>query len=128
MCRKLKVSHNKILRRLPCVSRCASARTLFVNLLQDNVDVLIRNQCFSLKLWIEGSHNRVIRCIFDSYSLKVSNQFVKSRHIIESSRTLCWSFSSLVLNDEYDLSFITYVNQNKWFLFVFCFENNLHLC
>ena len=49
---KLRVRHNDILRRLLVVPRCTSARTLFVNKRQANVDVITRKQCYNLKLWI----------------------------------------------------------------------------
>ena len=48
MYRKPKLSHNDILRRLLGVPRYTSARTLFVNKRQDNVDVLNRKQCYNL--------------------------------------------------------------------------------
>ena len=54
---KLKVSHNDILRRLLGVPRYTSARALFVNKRQDNVDVVIRKQCYNLKRRIEVSRS-----------------------------------------------------------------------
>ena len=86
MYRKLKVSHNDILRRLLGVPRYTSARTLFVNTRHDNVDVIIRKQCYNLKLRIEGSHNRIIKSIFDSRSFKASKFFAKWRDSIEVTR------------------------------------------
>ena len=77
MHRKLKISHNDILRRLLGVPRYTSARTLLVNKHQDNVNVLIWKQCYNLKLRTEGCHNRVIRSIFDSCSFKASKLFDK---------------------------------------------------
>ena len=44
MCRKLRVSHNDILCRLLCVPRYNGARTLFFNIPQANVVVLIWKQ------------------------------------------------------------------------------------
>ena len=83
MYRNLRVSHNDILRRLLGVLRCTSARTLFINKRQGNVDVRNRKQCYNLRLRIEGSHNRVIKSIFDSSSFKASKLFVKLRDNIE---------------------------------------------
>ena len=82
MYRKLKVSHNDILRRLLGVPRYTSARTLFVNKSQDNVDVLLRKQCYKHKLRIGSFQNRVIS-IFDSCSFKASKLFAKRRDNIE---------------------------------------------
>ena len=50
MYRKLKVSHNDILRRLLGAPMYTSARTLFVNKREDSVNVLIRKQGYNLKL------------------------------------------------------------------------------
>ena len=83
MYRKLRVSHNDILRRQLVVPRYSSARALFVNKLHDNVDVQTRKQCYNLKLSIEGSHNRVIESIFDSCSFKASKLFAKWRDNID---------------------------------------------
>ena len=83
MYRKLRLSQNDRLRRLLSVLRYTSARTLFVNKRQDNVNVLIRKQCYNLKLRIEGSHSRVIKFIFDSCSFKSSKLFAKWRDKIE---------------------------------------------
>ena len=74
---KLTYRFNDILRRLLGVPRHTSARFLFVNKRQDNVDVQTRKQCYNLKLSIEGSHNRVIESIFDSCSFKASKLFAK---------------------------------------------------
>ena len=57
--------------------RYTSASNLFVNKCQDNVDALIGKQCYSLKLRIEGSHNRVIKSVFDKFSFKASKLNVK---------------------------------------------------
>ena len=66
--------------------RCTRARILLVNKCQDNVDILIRKQCYNLKLRNEDSHNRVIKYIFDSYSFKASKLFAKWRDNIEITR------------------------------------------
>ena len=86
MYHKLKVSHNDILRRLLGVPRYTSARALFVNKRQDNVDVLIRKQCYNLKLRTEGPRNRVIKSIFGSCSFKASKLFVKRRDNVDVTR------------------------------------------
>ena len=86
MYRKLKVSHNDILRRLLGVPGYTNARTLFVNTRQDNVDVLIRKQSYSFKLRIEGSDSRVIKFVFDWCSFKVSKLFAKWYDNIEVTR------------------------------------------
>ena len=83
MFRKLRVSHNEILRRLLGVTRYISARTLFVNKRQVYVDVLIRKQCFNPKLRNEGSHNRVNKSVFDSCSFRASKFFAKFRDSFE---------------------------------------------
>ena len=59
MSRKLKVSHNDIQRKLLGVPSFNSAKILFVNTRQDNVDFLIQKRSYNPKLRIEGSHNRV---------------------------------------------------------------------
>ena len=83
MYRKLRVKRNDILRRLLSVQRYTSARTLIVIKRQDNVDTLIRKQCYNLKLKIEGYHNRVFKSIFDSCSFKASQLFPKWHDNIE---------------------------------------------
>ena len=87
MYRKLRVSQNDILRRLLGVPRYTSARILFVIKRQDNEYVLIRKQCFNLKLRIGGSHNRVNRSIFDSCFFEASKLFAKCRDNTEVTRT-----------------------------------------
>ena len=50
MCCKLKVSHNDVLRKPLGAPSNTSARTLFVNTRQENVDLLIQKQLYSFKL------------------------------------------------------------------------------
>ena len=59
-----------------------SARTLR----QDKVDVLIRKQCYNLKLRIEVYHKSVIESIFESCSFKAPKLFAKWRDNIEVTR------------------------------------------
>ena len=80
---KLKVSYKYILRRLLGV---IGARTFFVKTRQANVDVMIRKQCYNLKLRNEGSHSRVIKSIFDSCSFMTSKLFDKLRDNVEVTR------------------------------------------
>ena len=70
MYRKLKESHNEILRRLLDVLGYISARTMFVNKRQDNEDVRVPEQCYIIKLRISGSYQRVIKSIFHSCFFK----------------------------------------------------------
>ena len=72
MHRKLKETLNDILRRLIGVTSYTSAKNLFVNKRQDNVDVLNQKRCYNLKIRTEGSHNRAIKSFFDSCSFKAS--------------------------------------------------------
>ena len=68
------------------IGKYTSATTFFVNECQDNIDLLIPKQCYNFKLRIEGSHNRVIKSIFDSCSFKASKLFAKWRYNIEVTR------------------------------------------
>ena len=79
MYRKLKVSHNDILRRLMGVPRYYSARTMFVNSYQDNIDVLIRKQCNGFKNRLQCSDNRIISAIVNSYPFKMSKLYARWR-------------------------------------------------
>ena len=77
MYRKLKVSHNDILRRSMDVPRYYSARTMFVNSHLDNIDVLIRKQCNGFKNRLQCSDNRIINAIVNSYPFKMSKLYVR---------------------------------------------------
>ena len=125
----MNVQINDILRSLLGIPRYTCARTLFVKTRQDNVDVLIRKQCCILKLRNAGSDNIVIKYIFDSLSFKASKLFAKWRDNIEVMRIWCLVIS-LELSNKCDLSFITYVDLNKWgFCFIcFCIPLDLKEC
>ena len=109
MYRQLKVSHNNILRRLLGVPRCTSARTLFINTRQDNVDVLNRKQCYNLKLRNEGFFDS----FFDLFTFKALNLFAKWRDNNEVTGIHCCLVLSLDLSNKSDLLFVSYMDRNK---------------
>ena len=67
MYRKLKVNYNDILRTLLGVPRYTSARTLFVNTRQDNVDVLIRNNVITSNLGFKALITELLNLVLIRY-------------------------------------------------------------
>ena len=66
-----------------------SARTMFVNTYQDNIDVLNRKQCNSFKNRLQCSDNQIISAIVNSYPFEMPKLNARWRMNTEIVRILC---------------------------------------
>ena len=73
--RKVKVAYNDIFRSLHQIPRYESASTLFASYNVNNLDAVIRSNCYSLLCRIQQSNNSIISAIYNSEARVLSRMW-----------------------------------------------------